>query len=153
MQMKKRVLTPEVLLEEYRRLLAEDPRIKELPLVVSGSSMTPFLVSGRDTAFLSRLERPVRRGDILLYRRDNGQYVLHRVWRVEEDGTYTIVGDAQTELERGIRAGQVIALVTAVERKGKRMGPGSFWWEFFEKVWIRMVPLRRLVWRLYECAR
>ena len=153
MQTRKTILPPEVLLEEYRRLLAEDPRITALPLVVTGSSMTPFLVSGRDTVFLSRLERPARRGDILLYRRDSGQYVLHRVWRVETDGTFTIVGDAQTELERGIRADQVIARVTAVERKGKRMGPGSFWWEFFEKVWIRMVPLRRLVWRLYETVR
>ena len=152
MQTKKTILPAEVLLEEYRRLLAENPEIKALPLVVSGSSMTPFLVSGRDTVLLSRLERPVRRGDILLYRRSSGQYVLHRVWRVEHDGSFTIVGDAQTELERGIRADQVIALVTAVERKGKRMGPGSFWWEFFEKVWIRMVPLRRLVWKLYNAV-
>lgn len=153
MNINRTVLPPEVLLEEYRRLLVEDPQIKALPLVVTGSSMTPFLASGRDTVFLSRVERPVRRGDILLYRRDSGRYVLHRVWRVERDGTYTIVGDAQTELERGIRPDQVIALVTAVERKGKRMGPGSFWWEFFEKVWIRMVPLRRMVWRLYEGVR
>ncbi|MBR5020759.1 MAG: S24/S26 family peptidase, partial [Oscillospiraceae bacterium] len=109
----------------------------------------PFLISGRDTVHLSRLERPARRGDILLYRRDNGDYVLHRVRRVEKDGTLTIIGDAQTELEHGIREDQIIAVVTSVIRKGKRMGPGDFWWEFFEKVWIRMIPLRRLVWRLY----
>lgn len=34
------------------------------------------------------------------------------------------------------------ALVTAVRRKGKLLQPGSFWWNFFEKVWIRVIPLR-----------
>ena len=134
------VLPPEVLLEEYRLLLA-DPQIQALPLIVSGNSMSPFLIHGRDTVYLSRLTRPVRRGDILLYQRGNGAYILHRVWKAG-DGSYTMVGDAQTALEPGIRDDQIIAIVTAVERKGKRMAPGSFWWEFFEKVWIRMVPLR-----------
>ena len=145
MQTRRTMLPPEVLLEEYRRILAEEPNVTRLPLIVTGGSMNPFLIQGRDTVYLSRLERPARRGDILLYRRDNGKYILHRVWRVEKDGTLTIVGDAQTQLERGIRQDQIIAVVTAVIRKGQRMAPGSFWWEFFEKVWIRMVPLRGLV--------
>lgn len=34
------------------------------------------------------------------------------------------------------------ALVTAVRRKEKLLQPGSFWWDFFEKVWIRVIPLR-----------
>ena len=34
------------------------------------------------------------------------------------------------------------ALVTAVRRKEKLLQPGSFWWNFFEKVWIRVIPLR-----------
>lgn len=33
-------------------------------------------------------------------------------------------------------------LVTAVRRKEKLLQPGSFWWNFFEKVWIRVIPLR-----------
>ena len=40
------------------------------------------------------------------------------------------------------RPDQVLALVTAVRRKGKLLQPGSFWWDFFEKVWIRVIPLR-----------
>ncbi len=34
------------------------------------------------------------------------------------------------------------ALVTAVRRKEKLLQPDSFWWDFFEKVWIRVIPLR-----------
>ena len=148
MQRNRVILPPEILLEEYRRLLAEEPRIEALPLVVSGNSMSPFLIHGRDTVYLSRLTRPVRRGDILLYQRANGAYILHRVWKVCPD-SYTMVGDAQTVLEPGIRDDQIIAIVTAVQRKGKHMAPGSFWWTFFEKVWIRIVPLRHMIWRIY----
>ena len=153
MDHRRHVLPPEVLLEEYRRILAEEPEVAALPLVVSGRSMTPFLIDRRDTVYLSRLERPARRGDILLYQRAGGQYVLHRVWKVEKDGTFTMVGDAQTELEHGIREDQIIAIVTFALRKGKPMFPGSFVWEFFAKVWIRMVSLRPFVWRVYSLLR
>ena len=144
-----KTLAPEILLEEYRNLLAGEEKIEALPLVVTGSSMTPFLVGGRDRVFLSRLNRPAKPGDILLYRRRSGAYVLHRVYRAEA-GKLTMVGDAQQELEPGIDPEQVIALVTRVERKGKLLGPGSFWWVFFEKVWIQVVPLRRMLWKLYS---
>ncbi|MGN0998722.1 MAG: S24/S26 family peptidase [Faecousia sp.] len=143
-----KIMPPEVLLEEYRRLLLSDPSVEALPLVITGNSMSPFLIHGRDTVYLSRLTRPVRRGDMLLYQRRSGGYVLHRVYRAAPEGL-TMIGDAQTILEPGIRREQVIAIVTRVERKGKPLTPGSFWWEFFEKIWIRIVPLRRWVHRLY----
>ena len=151
MEKRTRVWDADVLMEEYRQLLT-DTQIEALPLVVSGSSMTPFLVPGRDTVFLSRLKEPVKRGRILLYQRDSGLYVLHRVYQVYPD-SFTMVGDAQTELEPGIRPDQVIAVVKCAKRKGKMQSPGCFWWEFFEKIWIRMVPLRPLVRSVYEAFR
>ena len=148
MERNRTVLPPEILLEEYRRILAEESRVQALPLVISGYSMTPFLLHGRDTVYLSRLERQPKRGDMLLYRRDSGAYILHRVVRVE-NGVCTMVGDAQTLLEPGIRRDQIIAIVTAADRKGKRQKPGCFWWEFFEKVWLGMIPLRPYAMALY----
>ena len=142
-----RIFSPDVLLEEYRELL-KDESVEALPLVISGNSMSPFLIHGRDTIYLSRLTRPVKRGDVLLYQRYSGAYILHRVYKIESD-SFTMVGDAQTELEPGIRPEQVIAIMSSAERKGKKQAPGSFWWEFFEKVWIRMVPLRPIVRKVY----
>ena len=145
-----RIFSPDVLLEEYRELL-KDESVEALPLVISGNSMSPFLIHGRDTIYLSRLTRPVKRGDVLLYQRDSGAYILHRVYKIEGD-SFTMVGDAQTELELGIRPEQVIAIMTSAERKGKKQAPGSFWWEFFEKIWIRMVPLRPIVRKIYTAV-
>lgn len=118
------------------------------PLTVTGNSMSPYLIHLRDTVFLSPIREKPKRGDIVLYRRDNGAYILHRVYRVEKD-TWTMVGDAQTVPETGLREEQLLAVVTSAERKGRREGPGSFWWEFFRVVWIRMVPLRPVCRKLY----
>ena len=110
-------------------------------LNISGSSITPFLMHSRDTVYLSKVTRPLKKSDMILYRRDNGAYILHRIYRVTPDG-YWLVGDAQILIEKGVRPDQVLALVTAVRRKEKLLQPGSFWWDFFEKVWIRVIPLR-----------
>lgn len=121
--------------------------VDNIPLVISGGSMSPFLVHHRDTVYLSKVRQLPKRGDMILYLRDSGQYVLHRVYRATED--YTMVGDAQTILEYGIRSDQILAIVTAVRRKGQLLQPGSFWWEFFRIVWIRLVPLRPLLSSIY----
>lgn len=151
-EIRTRIVAPNVLMEEYRRILREEPEVEALPLVISGSSMSPFLIHGRDVVYLSRLTRPIRRGDALLYRRRTGQYVLHRVYRVDAGGL-TMVGDAQTELEPGIQPDQVIAIMTKAVRKGRELSASSFWWQFFEKVWIRMVPLRPCIHRMYTRLR
>lgn len=147
-----KVIAPDVLLGEFRRILQEEDGVDALPLLISGNSMSPFLIHGRDTVYLSRLTRPVRRGDALLYQRQNGSYVFHRVYAVTPEG-YTMVGDAQTVLEPGIQPEQVIAIMTRAERKDKTLVPGCFWWEFFEKVWIRIVPLRRGIHKFYSLIR
>lgn len=140
-----RIEAPEVLMEPLLALMEEAGTV---PLVISGYSMTPFLAHGRDTVYLSRVERPLKKGDMVLFRRDSGGYILHRILKAE-NGTYTMVGDAQTWLEPGIRQDQILALVTAVRRKDKLLKPGSFWWVFFEKIWIRLIPLRPRILRLY----
>ena len=138
MEHRVRVLPPEVLMGQLLGLL---DGAEYVPLNISGSSMTPFLVHSRDTVYLSKVTRPLKKGDMILYRRDNGAYILHRIYRVTPDG-YWLVGDAQILIEKDVRPDQVLALVTAVRRREKLLQPGSFWWNFFEKVWIRVIPLR-----------
>lgn len=137
---------PEVLMDQLLGLLEDT---ESVPLVISGSSMTPFLVHGRDTVYLSKVKRPLKKGDMILFRRDNGTYILHRICRVD-GGTYTLVGDAQTRLEPGVRQDQVLATVNTVCRKGKILRRGCFWWDFFARIWIRMIPLRPAVMAVYS---
>ena len=121
---------------------------KECRLLISGSSMAPFLVHERDSILFSKPDRELRRGDMVFYQRDNGQFVMHRILKVKPEGLY-IIGDAQTEVEGPVKPEHVFALVTKVNRKGKWIGPGNFWWWFFSTVWLRLFPVRRLILKLY----
>lgn len=146
MEQRKQKVDTSLLLEEYRKLLET---VDQLPLLISGNSMSPFLIHGRDTVYLTKVNRPLRRGDIVLYRRKNGAYILHRICTVEED-TFSIIGDAQTEIEQGIAREQIFAMVCAADRKGKWQAPGCLWWDFFAKFWIRIIPVRPIVLCVYS---
>lgn len=52
--------------------------------------------------------RPYRRDSILLFQRDDGRYVLHRLLRLPPDGRLLMNKDAQTSTEQ-IRPAQVLA--------------------------------------------
>ncbi len=125
---------------------------KEVSFLVTGSSMNPFLINGRDYVYFIKPNRPLRAGDIVFYQRDSGQYVLHRIRKIKKDGLY-IVGDAQTEIEGPVREDQVFGLVTCVKRKETIIKPGSFCWFFFEKIWLHMIPMRRGIMAAYAKVR
>ena len=141
-----RVLPPEELMEQLLGLLDVT---EQVPLVISGSSMYPFLHHRRDTVYLSKMTAPLKRGDMILYRRPSGQYVLHRIVRVGQ-GTYDLLGDRQTAVEPGIPEERVLAVVRAVRRKGKLLRSGDLLWDFYEKCWINLIRLRPWLIRAYD---
>lgn len=143
MEHKVRAVEPEALMQDLLALLEHT---EPVPLVITGSSMDPFLSHGRDTVYLVKLRKSLRRGDMVLYRRENGQYVLHRIYKVERDALQ-LIGDGQVRIEPGIRRDQLLAGVSAVRRKGKLLEPGSFVWWFYEKLWIRVIRLRPRLFR------
>ena len=147
-QLHRRVDTKE-LLDAYRELL---PQVDTLPLLVSGNSMSPFLVHERDTVYLAALkDQKLHTGDIVLYQRDDGSYILHRICGICNAPSirYNIIGDAHVIVEKGVRRDQIFAFVKWVDRKGRKLAPGSFRWEFFARVWVRIIPARPLILRVY----
>ena len=114
---------------------------REVSMVICGSSMSPFLIHQRDSIRFRKPDRPLRRGDMVFYQRDSGQYVMHRICRVRPAG-YDLIGDAQTEIEGPIRRDQIFALVTAVRRKGRWIGPRQFWWPFLMKLYAELISRR-----------
>lgn len=121
----------------------------QVSLLISGSSMSPFLIHHRDTIYFKKPDRELKVGDMVFYRRSNGKYVMHRIRRIRPEGFY-MIGDAQTKIEGPLQREQIFGLVTAVERKGKLIRPGDFWWDFFARVWLRIIPLRGLINRIYK---
>lgn len=156
---------------------------QEVLLTVTGNSMSPFLRHRRDQVVLVKPSDPttLQPGDVPLYRRDNGQLVLHRI--VERDDgkkrrlygekdplpsmhsssglTYTMLGDAQTVREPDVRPQQILAVAKAFIRKDKRWDCRSTAYRRRTLRWHRLLPVRKpLVWlwhlpyRVYnKCAR
>lgn len=129
------------------RELAEEGRV--VSMLIAGSSMSPFLCHNRDYIYFTKPDRELRRGDMVFYQRDTGQYVMHRIYKRKKDGYY-MVGDAQTQIEGPLRRDQIFARIIKVKRKGRIIEPGNFWWEFFEHVWIRIIPMRKVIEKLYS---
>ena len=120
---------------------------EKINLVITGNSMIPFLVHKRDTAVLSKFFGEVKKGDILLYFRDNGKYILHRVYDYDEKGVY-FVGDSQNYIEGPVPYENILAECTCVLRKGKLIEQQAFVWKFFSKIWIRLIFIRQPIIRL-----
>lgn len=143
----KRLLDTQQYLDTLCQMLREGEKTVSVP--VAGSSMVPFLSDG-DTAYLEQPSTPIKRGDIVLYTRSNGRYVLHRVCRVRRDGSFFMVGDAQTQLEHIGSREQVHARVTGVLHRGKYLTPGSLRWWTYRHIWLLLRPLRPQLMQLHK---
>ena len=97
---------------QLRELLDEQLAHGEALLPVTGNSMWPLLVGGRDMVRLARPDRCAQSGDIALYQKADGSYILHRVIRLCAPETCICCGDAQWEGEQ-VDEAQIIAYVTA----------------------------------------
>ncbi len=117
----------------------------EFRLFPKGTSMLPLIVEGRDSVVLKRdSDRSIRKHDIVFYRRDDGHFVLHRILRIETDGSFTLCGDHQVTLERGVRHDQMIAYVPSFFRGNRRIECTTFRYRLYVVLWCCM-PLRRTV--------
>ena len=122
---------------------------REVSVPVAGSSMSPFLHHG-DTVYLNPVEELPRRGDIVLFTRPSSQYILHRVVKVNADGSYIMLGDAQTQRERIESAASIHGIVVSALHKGKLLTPKSFRWRIFATVWQWVVPLRPFIMKSWK---
>ncbi len=84
-------------------------------MIPRGTSMMPLFREGIDAVILSPLPHEVIEGDIILYKRKNGQFVLHRVMKKVHD-TYTMCGDNQIVFEKGIKKDMMIAMASGMIR-------------------------------------
>lgn len=113
---------------------------------VRGVSMLPMLREGRDSVVLSPIGRELKKRDIVLYQRTDGNYILHRIADVGE--CYTCIGDAQFVFERGIAPSQMIAVVTEVRRGKRQISISHPLYRLYAVVWEVSRPARRFVIRV-----
>ena len=120
-----------------RERLAAGQNIRIYP---NGTSMLPMIRQGVDSVVLSPVPCQLRKYDLPLYQRDNGQYVLHRI--VEAGETYTCIGDSQYAVEKGVCREWMIGIAIGVYRKGKFISVDTFGYKMYARLrhWTR--PIR-----------
>lgn len=114
----------------------------QLCLVVTGNSMRPFLRPEEDRVLLCKAKK-IRKGDIVLYRRNNGAYILHRAVKVGATEFYA-AGDAQGWREGPIPLTRTEGVVWEIHRGNKCIRADSWFFQMGSRIWMAMFPLRWL---------
>ena len=124
---------------DVEQLLREGHAVQLPP---RGWSMYPLIVQGRDSVVIEPVEvRSLRRGDVILYRRDGGPLVLHRICRIVPEGYFT-VGDNQRQIEGPLRPDQIRGRMSAVIRNGRTVPVESAVYRVLTGIWLLLRPLR-----------
>ena len=147
-----RIVDNQEYMKVVRSILEEG---KEVPLVVTGNSMMPFLIDRRDQVLIKRIERPLKKGDIAFFQRENGQYIMHRIHFMRKDdrtgeNQFYFIGDGQKNIEGPIKETQIFGVITGVLRKGKYLDEHTFTWGFFENIWRYVIQFRPLIIKIYS---
>lgn len=118
----------------------------EFRLYPRGTSMLPLLRQGTDSVVLIKPSGALKKNDIPFYLRDDGQYVLHRIIKAE-NGSYTLCGDNQRNLEEGITDSNVIGVVAKIYRGNKLIMPDNPGYRMYLFIWQSFF-IRRVYFKL-----
>lgn len=83
-----------------------------------GISMLPLIRQDIDSVVIEAVKERPKTGDVIFYRRPDGQFVLHRIVGEDSSG-YILCGDNQIVKEFGVTEDLIIGIMTAVVRDGK----------------------------------
>lgn len=93
----------------------------DFQIPITGTSMNPLLYQNRDFVKIVKPSLPLKLGDIPLYRRADGVFVLHRVVGFRDNGEYIMCGDNQFILEYGITDKNIIGIAKALIIDGREI--------------------------------
>lgn len=100
----------------------------KVKILASGKSMEPVIIDGQDTVVLKKAEKPLKKNDIVLFKRENGKPVLHRIIAIDGN-KITLRGDSQWKAEI-VDVSKVMGVLDAIERNSQVIKADS---EYFEK--------------------
>lgn len=109
-----------------------------------GDSMMPLIKQGRDLLIIEPVHGRLKKYDVPLYKRDSGQYVLHRILKVRKND-YVICGDNRWIKEYGICDRHIIGVLTAVVRNGKEVSVHDRKYKLYVHLWCDFFPVRAFI--------
>lgn len=141
-----RNVNEEVMMLLVRERLAAGYKVRYLPF--KGVSMLPMLRQGKDRVELGPLPQKLKKYDLPVYQMPSGKYLMHRVLKVTPTH-YICLGDNTLDYET-ISPEQMIGVVTAFERDGKRIEVSNPLYRLYCLIWGHTRPVRILYKRFRE---
>ena len=123
--------------------------IKELGYAVApiaGTSMMPLLKEGRDRVELEPCSQErLKKGDVVLYKKNDGTLVLHRIIKIENGEFFTVLGDHQFKNAERVNKNQIIAVACGFFIKGRYVTEKTRWYRLYKKIWLCNLNFRRII--------
>lgn|SRR5574344_280279 len=108
-----------------------------------GTSMMPLLREDRDLFTIEKKAVPsYKKYDVVLFKRKNGQYVLHRILKVSHNGKYKICGDHLINSEYDIDKNQILGVMTEVIRDGRTIKVTDKKYLMYVHLWCDLFYIR-----------
>ena len=120
---------------------------------INGTSMLPFLRSKKDSVKIANPNEAIRKVapkkyDIIFYRRANGDFVLHRIVKVE-NGYYICRGDNQVDNEQ-VDKQSVIAVATEYCKNGVWKPMGNKGQRIYSFFWVNTMIIRKIKRKIFS---
>lgn len=119
---------------------------KPIVTFTSGSSMEPLLYERKTHVVIEPLVKELEVGELPIFLRKDGKYVIHRIIRVDNSCYYTR-GDNCIGIER-VPKEQVLGKVAEIYRNGKRIKVTDFGYKIYVKFWMFTSGLRICCYRV-----
>ena len=116
-------------------------------LPVSGRSMLPFIIGGKESVILAP-PAGLKRGIVALAWVENRRYVLHRIGRIE-GGRVRLMGDGNLAGREYCSIAYVKPIATHVvdcHRQRRYLYTG--WRKVASEIWWKLLPIRRYLLKL-----
>lgn len=114
-----------------------------------GNSMMPILREDRDLLIIKKPKGRLKKYDVPLYKRANGQYILHRILKVRKND-YVICGDNHWQREYGITDRHIIGVLTAFVRDGKKIPVTEWKYRLYVHIWCDFFYVRAFILRIKQ---
>ncbi len=115
----------------------------ELIVHPKGTSMLPLIRGGKDSVIVLPLDRPLKKGDVILFRRHDGKNVMHRVLKLDGE-MVTTFGDGSVRPDDPIKKEAVLGLAVMLLKDGKTKKLDTALSRLYGRIHQRLFPVRRI---------
>ena len=113
---------------------------------IAGTSMMPLLKEGRDRVELEPCSQErLKKGNVVLYKKNDGTLVLHRIIKTENGEFFTVLGDHQFKNAERVNKNQIIAVACGFFIKGRSVNEKTRWYRLYKKLWLCNLNVRRII--------